>query len=62
MQTAFTRLWVLEMVAPLVLHAKSIDIDKAFSFFRIIDLIPEYSQSNAPQRKTKTKSSLVNHK
>ena len=34
MQTAITRpLRVLEMVAPLVLHAKSIDIDKALFCF-----------------------------
>lgn len=26
--------WALEMVAPLVLHAKSIDIDKAFFVFQ----------------------------
>ena len=39
-------LCVLEMVAPLVLHAKSKDIEKAFIwFFRIIVLILEYSQS-----------------
>ena len=33
--------WALEMAAPLVLHVKSIDIDKAFFVFQ------NYSQSNA---------------
>ena len=43
-------LCVLEMVAALILHAKSIDIDKALFCFSelLISFRPEYSQSTAP--------------
>ena len=44
--------WALEMAAPLVLHVKSIDIDKAFFVFQ------NYSQSNALNVKLRLKAHL----